>query len=267
MHALWVELVRPLLAALLLPPFPFVLLIGLGVALHRRYRRTSWLALSVGCVGTWLGCCVGTGEVLASALLRIPHALTEEGIARLKSDNEEQPGKLAIVMLGSGIVQNSAEYREARLSGVSLERLRYGIWLSRRTGIPTCFSGGVGWAGEPGDSEAATAQRIATREFLHPLKWVEGESRDTIENARRSVQLLGEAGVRRVVLVTSGLHMQRALAAFARATPGSGITVEPAAMNLALRTDQALYAWIPSPEGYGNVHVILREWLGRLFGA
>lgn len=255
------------MAALLLPPFPFVLLIGLGVALHRTYRRTSWVALSVGCVGTWLGCCVGTGELLAPALLRIPQALTDDGIARLKSDNDAHPGQLAIVMLGSGIVQNSIEYREARLSGVSLERLRYGIWLSRRTGIPACFSGGVGWAGEPGDSEAATAQRIATREFLHPLKWVEGESRDTIENARRSVELLREAGVSRIVLVTSGLHMQRALAAFSRATPGSGITVEPAPMNLALRTDQALYAWIPSPEGHGNVHVIFREWLGRLFGA
>lgn len=267
MQSLWIEFARPLLAALLLPPFPFLLLIGAGFAFMRRFQRAGRLVLLIGSAGTWLACCVGTGELLATTLLRIPPPLSDESILRLKAENETKPGKTAIVMLGSGIVQNSAEYREARLSGVSLERLRYGVWLSRRTGIPACFSGGVGWAGEPGDSEAATAQRIASREFLHPLKWVEGDSRDTIENAKRSVQLLQRDGINHVVLVTSGLHMQRALAAFARATPGTGLTVEAAPMNLALRTDQALYAWIPSPEGYGNVHVVLREWLGRLFGA
>lgn len=184
----------------------------------------------------------------------------------MKHEAETQ-GKFGIIVLGSGIIQNSLEYREARLSSVSLERLRYGVWLSRKTGIQVGFSGGVGWAGEPGESEAATAQRVASLEFHWPLKWVEGDSRDTLENAERSIRMLGDDGIQHVVLVTSGLHMQRALGAFKRASLGKGMTIEPAAMNLALRTDRSLYAWTPSPEGCVNVNVILREWLGRLMGA
>ena len=98
------------------------------------------------------------------------------------------------------------------------------------------------------------------------MKWVEGTSRDTVENAQRSIGLMKADKVTHVVIVTSGLHMQRALAAFKRAAHGQTIELEQATMNVALRTDKALYAWIPSPEGYANVHVILREWMVRLSG-
>jgi uncharacterized SAM-binding protein YcdF (DUF218 family) len=266
-YTFWVESLRPLLAALLLPPLPFVALLACALVVNRRHPGAARVAFAAGIVGVWVCSCVGTSEILATALLRIPAPLSDERILELKRLNEQHPGQTAIIMLGSGIVQNSVEYREARLSSVSLERLRYGLWLSGRTGIPAGFSGGVGWAGESGDSEAATAQRIATREFQLPLAWVEGKSRDTIENAERSVEVLTGTGIRHIVVVTSGLHMQRAIAAFEKASAGKSITLEPASMNLALRTDKRMYAWIPSPEGYGNVYVILREWLGRLLCA
>jgi hypothetical protein len=38
------------------------------------------------------------------------------------------------------------EYGVGNLAAPSLERLRYGLWLSRSTGVPVAFSGGVGWA-------------------------------------------------------------------------------------------------------------------------
>ena len=60
-------------------------------------------------------------------------------------------------------------------------------------------------------------------EFGRPLKFVEDDSRDTRENAARTLALLRPIGIRHIVLVTHGWHMPRALKAFETAAAGSGI--------------------------------------------
>ena len=74
-------------------------------------------------------------------------------------------------------------------------------WFIKNTGIPVAFSGGVGHAGANGTSEAEVAAHVAEKDFHHPLRWLESESRDTRENAQRSVALLRQVGVRHLVVV------------------------------------------------------------------
>ena len=53
-------------------------------------------------------------------------------------------------------------------------------------------------------------KQVLEREFQVPVTWVEETSRNTLENARGSFQVLGAAGIRRVYLVTHAWHMPRA---------------------------------------------------------
>ena len=148
----------------------------------------------------------------------------------------------------------------------SLERLRYGVWLSRETGWPMAFSGGTGWAQPDGAEEAQVAQRIAAQEFGRPLKWVEDGSRDTRENAIRTIALLRPQGVKRILLVTHHWHMPRSMRAFEEAAHGD-IRIEAAPMGLARNTEFPVLRWLPSGEGLIATRLVLREWIGRLAGA
>jgi uncharacterized SAM-binding protein YcdF (DUF218 family) len=62
------------------------------------------------------------------------------------------------------------------------------------------------------------------RDFGVPTRWNENQSRDTYENAHFSEQLLRADGVRRILLVTSNLHIRRATREF----QSVGLDVVPA---------------------------------------
>jgi uncharacterized SAM-binding protein YcdF (DUF218 family) len=144
------------------------------------------------------------------------------------------------------------------------------VWLARQTGQPLAFSGGVGLGNDPGPTEAEIARRSAARDFGARITWIDDQSRDTNENAIRSVALLGAEGVARIVLVTHDFHMSRALAAFERAIARQGhkIALVGAPMGQRLPGDRPeLMDFLPSAEGLTATRLALHEWLGRLAGA
>lgn len=258
-----IESWKPLLTALLLPPVPWLLLILIGARLLLPRRSLGWLVLLIGVAGIWFSSCTGTARLLSQFVLRPPAALSNARLAELKSDHKTPT---AIVVLGGGVEPFAPEYGVSNLTETSLERLRYGIWLSRQTNLPLAFSGGVGWAQRESTPEAQVAARIAATEFDRPLKWTEDESRDTRENALRTIALLRPAGIRHIVLVTSASHMPRALRDFQRAG-GSDVSIEAAPMNLTIGTDADRLTWLPTSTGSTRVREIVRELLGRLVGA
>ncbi len=263
----WLEVARPLLASLLIPPAPLVFLLAVGVLLFRSRPLLGGALAAASATLLWLCSTVGMAQILVPALLDPPAFLTPTRIEALRDSHAAKPSTTAIIVLGSGIFQSAPEYQGPNLTDHSLERLRYGIWLSRKTSIPVGFAGGVGWAGEPGASEAQTARQIAESEFHHPLRWIEDQSRDTLENARFSVAMLRKDGVRHVIVVSSALQSRRAMRAFTTAAVGAGMMIEAAPMSGAVRLDSAIYNWIPTPYGAGLVPTILREWAAYLAGA
>ena len=66
--------------------------------------------------------------------------------------------------------------------------------------------------------------QVLEEDFRVPVKWVEGRSLDTRQNADFSAQLLLPQGVKRVVLVTHAAHMHRSVEAFEH----TGLAVVPA---------------------------------------
>ena len=192
--------------------------------------------------------------------------MSRERIDELKTLVKADNKSVAIVILGAGKEVLAPEYSVSNLSAASLERLRYGLWLARETGAAVAFSGGTGWAENDGAAEADIAARIASQEFNRPLRWTETESRDTRSNASSSTAILKPAGVKHILLVTHGWHMPRAKQAFELAS-GGAIVIEAAPMGLSQPTQNPRLDWIPTPEGYGRVQQLLREYLGRAAGA
>lgn len=255
---------KPALSVLVLPPVPLLLLIVLGVLLSRRQRRWGAALVLAGTGGLWALSTPVVAAALKQALITPPPVLTEADIGALA-----RTPHAAIVVLGAGRRVGSRDFGSPDLSMLTLERLRYGLWLARRTGLPVAYSGGVAHASEPGETEASIAMRVAERDFGQRLRWAEAHSRDTNENAQRTVPMLAAAGIRHVVLVTHDFHQQRALAAFRRAAARAGqpmaLTAAPMGVHPPGRIEFGHY--LPSGEGLRLTTIVLHEWLGGLAGA
>lgn len=260
---LGIESWKPILTALLLPPAPLLVLMLIGARLMLPRRGLGWLVILTSVALMWLSACNGTAQLLSQFALHPPAALSADRIKELKADAK---GTTAILVLGGGIEPFAPEYGVGNLRIYSLERLRFGLWLSRETGLPVGFSGGVGWGQPDATPEARIAGQIAASEFGRPLKWTEELSRDTRENAALSVAMLKKAGITRIVLVTHGWHMPRALRNFETAAEGT-MQIEAAPMGLAKHVDRTALDWLPTSSGVTDVRNILREIVGRWAGA
>jgi uncharacterized SAM-binding protein YcdF (DUF218 family) len=286
---------KPVLTTLAMPPVPFLILILVGARLILPRRGLGFLLVLAGIVGIWLTCCQGVAILLMDHAIRPPQAVLGEPLARLthaghayaqqvaaarrsaRADAVKPPA--AIIALGSGREALAAEYGMSDLSSYSVARLRYAIWLSRQTGLPSGFSGGVGWAQKGGSDdapEAEVAARIASEQFGMPLRWVESSSEDTRANAARTVAMLAEQGVPEVVVVTHAFHMTRAVHDFELAAAHVKVVhpqwpllkVTPAPIVFWHRGEQQpVLDWLPSTDGAFNVRLALKEWLGLLVGA
>lgn len=281
---------KPVIAALLLPPVPWLVLILVGARLILPRRGLGFLILLTGWVLLWLSSCAGTANWLQNHVLRPPTAVlgdTQDRLTKLGREFARQQAALrrhggelgapsaGIVVLGGGVVPRAPEYGVADLSTWSADRLRYGIWLSRQTGLPLGFSGGLGWAqkGIQGATEAEVAARVSETQFGLRLNWVESRSADTRENAMATVSMLADQGVKEIVVVTHAWHMPRAMRAFeASAAVWSGRTGKPAPVITAApmgfwgRDGSTVLEWLPSASGMLEVRMACHELLGWLSG-
>lgn len=264
--ALGIEAGKPLFTALILPPVPMLLLVLIGGLVLRARRGLGWALLIGGVAGIWLSSCAGMAVALERMALSTPPALSASQRAELRERvSARQP--VAIVALGGGLESLAPEYDGANLAPVSLARLRYAMWLARETGAPAGFSGGAGWAQlQGGPSEAQIAARIAQRDLGASLRWIEGESRDTRENAALTVSILQRDGIEEIVLVSHGWHLPRAVRAFRDAAAGT-MRITAAPMGLAPPIDRPLLRWLPTSEGIVHMRAVVREIVGLLAGS
>lgn len=250
---------------LLLPPMPFVLLMLLGAAVLRRSRLLGWTGVLAGAVALYVSLTPIGGDWATDWLLDPPRPV------RQPTTLVEPPpqGRTWIVVLGGGRTP-WAEYTQASLSAISMERLRYGIWLSRETKAPLFFSGGLGPGSGGGPTEAALAVRIAREEFRFDIAGAEAQSWDTRTNAAYTMRALGGPDLGRLVLVTHQSHMPRALRHFVHERDLLGLNHEIVAAPMGVQESRAprtIGDYLPSPDGFGRFRYAVREWVGILAGA
>ena len=238
---------KPVLSALVLPPAGPLLLVLLGLAAARRWRRGGPGLAALAAFALWTLSCHGFGVLLAGWLLPQVAAVQPAQLANVQ----------AIVVLGGGVERDAPEYGQPQPGGFTLGRLRYGAWLARRTGKPLAFTGGVGWSSVDGDiaPEGEVAGRVLAQDFGVTPRWIDGDSRDTRENALRTRELLVAAHVDRIALVTDAWHMPRARREFERA----GFRVVAAPTGFPSPRTRPLLEWLPSADGVTLSRSVLRE--------
>lgn len=254
---------KPMLLALLLPPIPLVLLMLAGAAMLRRLPKLGWTFVAAGAALLWLSSTEFGADQARLGLLGTPKTVSLERLDQLKG----APGT-AILVLGGGARQDSPEYGGASLNPLSLERLRYGVWLARRTGLALAYTGGIGHGGEPWyEAEGVLAEKTVANEYGLALLFAESQARDTRENAQFSAPLLEAHGIRQLILVTHVQHMPRVMRAFAQVKTADPITLVPAAIGL--RPNEASFSIgdsLPSSEGFRQFRYAVYEWLGLVMG-
>ena len=151
-------------------------------------------------------------------------------------------GVQAIVVLGGGVETGQPDGIQ-QLKPTALDRLRHGIELSRKTGIPLLVTGGKGWGAEAGsEDEAEISKQVAREAFQFEIQWTESDSRDTQENASNSKKLLTKQGINKIALVTHSWHMPRSLNAFQKV----GFEVTPAPMGFVVDKKVGLLSLLPN---------------------
>ncbi len=248
-------MLKPLLTALILPPLAPLLLALVGWLLAVKKKRCGLALVLFALALLWLLSCHGAAVRLSRSVLPQFEPLTPSQIGQLQTDKIQ-----AIVVLGGGVLPLAPEYGQAQPRAETAARLRYGVWLARKSGLPVAFTGGLGWAahGSQIESEAEVARRVAQQDYGVTLRWLESDSRDTAENARLLSPVLKQGGVQRIALVTNAWHMPRAVAAFEK----TGLVVLPAPMGFVQPQENRVLEWLPSAQGLLASRQVLREWLG-----
>ena len=125
--------------------------------------------------------------------------------------------------------------------------------LHRQTGLPVLASGGNG--------EAADIKNHLEKNLYIPVKWTEGNSVNTEQNARFSADILARAQVRKIILVTHAMHMRRAQVMFV----DQGFEVVPAPTDFSVWPELRWRDLLPSSEGRKLAKSALHEVFGLAF--
>ncbi|SEP08467.1 YdcF family protein [Nitrosovibrio sp. Nv6] len=236
-----------LTSAFLLPPFNLILLSAAGILLLKTRP-----GLGKGLMVTMLALFyLQSTPIVADTLLQ----KLETRPRHSPADNDVE----AIVVLGGGTYYNAPEYGNDTVGRYTLERVRYAARLHRLTGKPLLATGGAPVGNS--SSEAAQMKTVLEREFQVPVKWIEGASRNTRENAYKTFAILKRDGVSRIALVTHAWHMPRAAREFEQA----GFKVIPAATAYTTRYKTDIFAFIPTAGALLRSSLFFHEVIGLLW--
>lgn len=235
------------LRTLLLPPAGPLFVAGLGVWLVAR-RRSGAATRRVG--GALILMSLATLWVLSTPL--VADSLTRLAERYPALDLTRPLRAQAIVILGGAKERMAPEYGGAAAGLELLERVNYGAYVARRTALPVLVSGTA--------REALAMRATLVRDFGITPRWVDGESRDTFDNAERSARMLKGEGVTRVVLVTSSAHEWRAAHEFMSA----GLAVEPAPVHAWAPHPRSVEDYLPNALGLLRSREALYEILGNV---
>ena len=247
----------------LLPLFIFplslaCLLLAALLVLRKRPRLVLWLGLAAFLL-LWLG----GNRLVSMALLR--------SLEWQYLPSDVTPNADVIVLLGGGELPSTPPQP---LAGVNDDgdRIIYAAWLYQQGAAPHVLASG-GIVGVDGPALQAGADAMAQLLNIMGVPpaalWLEPRSRNTYENAVETKKLLDARGIRRIILVTSALHMPRASAIFRK----QGFDVIPAPTDYAVTTalwdyyltpDPAIQVFnlFPTAEALDNTMHALREYMG-----
>ena len=238
---------KKILTALTMPPFFLVILAFIGLYLTRRHPRSGRALASLALLALITLSLPPVSEALMRGLETWP-PIPEQQLSRAQ----------AIVILGADVNYDAPEYGGDTVGKQSLERLRYGVRLQKKTGLPILATGGAPFGGNP---EADLMKKTVEQDFGGQVRWVETASRDTADNAAFSASILLSVGYTRIVLVSHAWHLRRATELFEQ----YGLEVLPAPTGFTTSSGSLFTEILPTAKALATSSAALHEWMGILF--
>ncbi len=240
---------QAVLSSLFLPPLLLVVaVLLLGLLAWRGSRRAGLLAALCALLVLVLATPLAAGLLLASLEAKVPRGA-------FAVPDCDGPG--AIVILSAEVARGQ---HGVEVGPLTLERLRAGAALHRRTGLPILVTGGA--LGRNDIPVAFLMQRSLTQDFGVPVRWVEPRATDTAQNAVNASAMLRAEGICAAYVVTHGWHLPRALEAFARQSAPAAL---PAPVRFRRMPEgKQLSDYVPRVDHLVESWFALREWTGRL---
>lgn len=232
------------------PLYISLLAVGVGgVFLRLRFRWIGRAMIALGLGWTFVWSIPAASDWLRGTLEERHQRVAEQDL----------PAADAIVVLGGATRFRWLQRERVDPWELSSSRLAAGAraWLLHRAPI-VILTGG---RGPPGKSEATRMKHAIERLGVPGSAVVlEERSRNTEDNAANTARLLDELDARRVLLVTSSLHMPRSVLLFRR----YGIDVVPVPVPEGTPGVTWRDRWIPSPRALWRSGRALKEHLALL---
>ena len=245
----------------LVSPLPLVVLGGLLalVLVWRGWRRTGAGLAALCFAALWLASTPWVAGTLAAGLEQ-QYPVLAVGATPLAD---------AAVVLGGAVSAAQPPHKpQFHLSGAADRVWHAGLLYRAGKVRRLVLSGG----NQPG-FEWMHPEAEAMREMLRVMgvpdsaMTLDTHSSNTRENAGYSVKLVQEIGAHRVLLVTSAMHMPRAMAIFQVAFRGTGVTLIPASTDAGTSSvvvPASVWQWLPDVGSLAWSSRAIKEYLGLL---
>lgn len=178
------------------------------------------------------------------------------------------PAADAIVLLGGALGPTVPNWRaQANLSAAG-DRLVLAADLQKLGKAPVILYSGGSFSGRKPVEAEDGARLLQDWGVPATALRLETQSRTTRENARYSLPILRELGARKVLLLSSGWHLPRALVNFRAEAGRQGLAIEfiPAACDPVEISEASLAGmrWLPNTEALSVSRTLFKEYLGLL---
>ena len=249
-----IDTLSNILFSLVSPPAANLMLVILSVALFQRRRVIASTLLSLSFTSLYLLSLPSISNYLAESTETV-QAINTDTLKQLQKSSANR----AIVVLAGGRHVRSPEYGEIdTLNAQSIERLTYAAWLHKKINSPILLSGGS--PDNEATSQAVLMNQLMMSSFDIAPKWIESNSRNTIEQVQFSSMLLEKARVEEVVLVTHAQEMPIAVAILKE----SKLSIVPAPLGFSNAQRQP-FSLIPDADSLNQSTVALRARLNLLW--
>jgi uncharacterized SAM-binding protein YcdF (DUF218 family) len=239
-------------------PVGMVTMLAILAMLFALFR---WRRLAVGC------CLLAFGVFFVCAMPNTASSL----ISGLESQYPQQPLEdipraNVIVVLGGSLGAPIPPRQHVQLTG-GADRLWHAARLYKAGKAPrVILTGGNVFTQEGIEGESWYAsQLLADWGIPRTTMITETQSRNTYQNAVNTRPLLEAMNARRILLVTSGFHMPRALEVFRKTLADTNIEIVPASADILVTgaTGPTVLGYLPSAGALNGTRLALHEHLGH----
>ena len=169
-----------------------------------------------------------------------------------------------MVVLGGGVMSSGGFRKSPEASSTTYSRVFNGVKIFRQSGAKVLVLSGAGGQRD-GETNADVMKDIAIALGIPESKiTTEGESRNTMEHAIELAKLFPPEEKMRIGIVTSALHMPRAVQAFRKKFPKNTIVPIPVGY-ICSPLKYSFKNLIPHSDSFSTSSYAIHEWIGMLW--